>query len=95
LRAIKAASASACRMGKCRGAQRPRTIKVVRIRQRYLNPPKIGRRLSLMRPSSLFRLFGPFNQVNKLVCQLPQIALERQQIGTLLCECQKLNGKAP
>jgi hypothetical protein len=27
----------------------------------YLNPPEIGRQLSLMRPSSLFRLFGPFN----------------------------------
>jgi hypothetical protein len=46
-----------------------------------------------MRLSSLFGPLGPFNEVNKLVCQLPQIALERLQIGTFLRECQKPNGK--
>jgi hypothetical protein len=36
-------------------------------------------------------LFGSLNQVNKLVCQFSQFALEKQ-VGALLRECQKLNG---
>ena len=60
----------------------------------YLNRPndEAANGGGLMRLYSLFGLLGPFNEVNKLVYQYSQIALERQ-IGALLRCSPKLNGK--